>query len=73
MTAVAEAVRRSDTQRLTFDLSAAFEATEPAEARGITRDAVRMMVAYKSEQHRAMPTGFPSRHVSVMHTDSDLS
>ena len=27
------------------------EATEPPEARGITRDAVRMLVAYRSDQH----------------------
>jgi S-adenosylmethionine:tRNA ribosyltransferase-isomerase len=31
--------------RLTFDLPPALEATEPPEARGLTRDAVRMLVA----------------------------
>ncbi len=33
------------TGRLTFDLPAGLEASEPPEARGLTRDAVRMMVA----------------------------
>ena len=36
------------THRLTFDLPAELEAGAPAEARGLTRDAVRMMVAYGS-------------------------
>jgi S-adenosylmethionine:tRNA ribosyltransferase-isomerase len=35
------------TARLAFDLPPALEAAEPAEARGLTRDAVRMMVAYR--------------------------
>jgi S-adenosylmethionine:tRNA ribosyltransferase-isomerase len=34
-------------RRLQFDLPAILEAAEPPEARGITRDAVRMMVAHK--------------------------
>lgn len=33
--------------RLAFDLPAALEATEPAEARGTTRDSVRMLVAHR--------------------------
>ena len=33
--------------RLSFDLPPELEAREPAEARGLTRDAVRMMVAHK--------------------------
>ena len=35
--------------RLTFRLPTSLEASEPAEARGLTRDAVRMMVAYRSD------------------------
>ena len=35
-------------RRLSFDLPAHLEAAEPAEARGMTRDAVRMMVAERS-------------------------
>ncbi len=35
-------------ERYTYDLPAALEASEPAEARGLTRDAVRMLVAYRS-------------------------
>jgi S-adenosylmethionine:tRNA ribosyltransferase-isomerase len=36
--------------RLNFTLPAALEAGEPAEARGLTRDAVRMMVASRSSE-----------------------
>ena len=36
------------TTRLDFDLPPALEASEPPEARGLTRDAVRMMVAHRS-------------------------
>lgn len=35
-------------RRLSFELPAELEAGAPAEARGMTRDAVRMMVAYRS-------------------------
>jgi S-adenosylmethionine:tRNA ribosyltransferase-isomerase len=38
----------SPTRRLSFDLPAHLEAGEPAEARGMTRDAVRMLVAERS-------------------------
>jgi S-adenosylmethionine:tRNA ribosyltransferase-isomerase len=37
------------TGRLKFDLPTALEASEPPEARGLTRDAVRMMVARRSD------------------------
>ena len=37
------------THRLHFDLPPELEASVPPEARGITRDAVRLMVAYKSD------------------------
>jgi S-adenosylmethionine:tRNA ribosyltransferase-isomerase len=37
------------TRRLQFDLPADLEASVPPEARGITRDAVRLMVAYKND------------------------
>lgn len=37
----------TSTSRLNFDLPPALEAREPAEARGMTRDAVRMMVAHR--------------------------
>ena len=37
------------TTRLSFDLPPALEASEPPEARGLTRDAVRMMVARRSD------------------------
>jgi S-adenosylmethionine:tRNA ribosyltransferase-isomerase len=36
--------------RLTFDLPSELEAREPPEARGLTRDAVRMMVASRSSE-----------------------
>lgn len=38
------------TSRLSFDLPPALEAAEPPEARGLTRDGVRMMVAYRHDQ-----------------------
>ncbi|HEX4818991.1 MAG TPA: S-adenosylmethionine:tRNA ribosyltransferase-isomerase [Acidimicrobiales bacterium] len=37
------------TRRLHFELPTQLEASTPPEARGITRDAVRLMVAYKSD------------------------
>ena len=42
------APRLASTGRLAFDLPAHLEAHEPAEARGLSRDAVRMMVAERS-------------------------
>ena len=36
-------------ERFTYDLPAALEASEPPEARGLTRDAVRMLVTNKSD------------------------
>ncbi|HEY2815346.1 MAG TPA: S-adenosylmethionine:tRNA ribosyltransferase-isomerase [Acidimicrobiales bacterium] len=47
MTAVAD--ERPATGRMHFELPPALEASTPPEARGITRDAVRLMVAYKAE------------------------
>lgn len=44
MTALAE-----PTPRLGYDLPSALEASEPPEARGLTRDAVRMLVATKTD------------------------
>jgi S-adenosylmethionine:tRNA ribosyltransferase-isomerase len=38
------------TARLEFDLPSGLEAAEPPEARGLTRDAVRMMVATRSDE-----------------------
>jgi len=36
-------------ERLSFDLPPDLEASSPPESRGLTRDAVRMMVAYKRD------------------------
>ena len=41
--------------RYTYDLPAALEASEPPEARGLTRDAVRMLVAYREHRRRSFP------------------
>ncbi len=49
MTALADAAERPATGRVHFELPPELEASVPPEARGITRDAVRLMVAYKSE------------------------
>ena len=38
-------------ERLSFELPSSLEASAPAEARGMTRDGVRMMVAYRSDDH----------------------
>jgi len=48
MTMVADRAGRTD--RLRFTLPPQLEAPVPPEARGITRDAVRMMVAYRADQ-----------------------
>jgi S-adenosylmethionine:tRNA ribosyltransferase-isomerase len=47
MTAVADVLEPAN--RIRFELPPELEASVPPEARGITRDAVRLMVAYKSE------------------------
>src|SRR5204863_2390837 len=44
--------------RLDFTLPTDLEAAVPPEARGITRDAVRMMVAYRGEQRLVHTTFF---------------
>jgi S-adenosylmethionine:tRNA ribosyltransferase-isomerase len=43
------AVAAPRTDRLSFELPPALEASEPPEARGLTRDAVRMMVAHRHD------------------------
>jgi S-adenosylmethionine:tRNA ribosyltransferase-isomerase len=52
MTAVA-----TTSERYTYDLPGALEASEPPEARGLTRDAVRMLVAYRSSRS-LIPSSF---------------
>ena len=42
-------IEQPTTNRLRFELPHDLEASVPPEARGITRDAVRLMVAYKSD------------------------
>ncbi len=49
-TATAEGPVRAASGRLAFDLSPDLEATEPPEARGVPRDAVRLMVARGDER-----------------------
>src|SRR6478672_5634240 len=46
----AVAAAREPSQRVQFELPPELEASVPPEARGVKRDAVRLMVAYKSEQ-----------------------
>jgi S-adenosylmethionine:tRNA ribosyltransferase-isomerase len=52
----AAAAERDAPDRLAFDLPAALEASEPAEARGMTRDAVRMLVAERRSGRLAHST-----------------
>ena len=44
-------------ERYTYDLPEALEASEPPEARGLTRDAVRMLVSYR-ETGTIVPSSF---------------
>jgi S-adenosylmethionine:tRNA ribosyltransferase-isomerase len=45
------------TERFTFDVPETLEASEPPEARGLTRDAVRMLVSYR-RSGELVPTSF---------------
>src|SRR5712672_3654702 len=45
----AAALDRPPTGRVRFELPPELEASVPPEARGITRDAVRMLIAYKGD------------------------
>ena len=49
MTPATSAPALGGADRLTWDLPGALEASEPPEARGLTRDAVRMMVARRAD------------------------
>ncbi len=48
---------RTVPERYTYDLPGALEASEPPEARGLTRDAVRMLVSYR-ETGSIVPSSF---------------
>ena len=68
-----------EVEPFSFDLPPEFEATEPAEARGITRDAVRLMVAHTSTheiEHTAF-TDFPRQldrgDIVVVNTSQTLA
>jgi S-adenosylmethionine:tRNA ribosyltransferase-isomerase len=64
--------------RLTWDLPAALEASEPPEARGLTRDAVRMMVARRADlsvEHSTftlLPTFLEPGDVVVVNTSGTI-
>jgi S-adenosylmethionine:tRNA ribosyltransferase-isomerase len=79
MTALAEVEARPDVHRLQFELPPDLEAIEPAEARGITRDAVRMMVAYKNEARLVhatfseLPRFLDAGDLVVVNTSSTLA
>ena len=47
----------SPPERFTYDLPSDLEASEPPEARGLTRDAVRMLVTYRSDRS-VVPSSF---------------
>lgn len=67
------------TTAVAFSLPAALEASEPPEARGLTRDAVRMMVAYRSETRLVhstfslLPTFLEEGDVVVVNTSGTLA
>ena len=64
------------TGRLSFDLPAHLQAAEPAEARGLTRDAVRMLVAERGTGHLvhtsfgALPTFLRAGDLVVINTSA---
>ena len=66
------------TGRLRFELPAALEAGEPPEARGLTRDAVKMMVAHRSTGRLAhstftlLPTFLEPDDLLVINTSGTL-
>ena len=49
---------RPDRRGWRFDLPPELEAREPPEARGLTRDAVRMMVAHRADRHASTHSTF---------------
>lgn len=64
---------------LDFELPPELEASEPAEARGLTRDAVRLMVSYRSSQRivhvrfRDLPDFLQAGDVLVINTSGTLN
>ena len=70
--------RRTASGRLAFDLPTNLEAAEPPEARGLTRDAVRMMVAHRgtgSIEHRRfsmLPTLLQPGDLVVVNTSATI-
>jgi S-adenosylmethionine:tRNA ribosyltransferase-isomerase len=67
------------TAALAFSLPEALEAREPAEARGLTRDAVRMLVAYRREEtivhstFSLLPTLLDEGDLVVVNTSGTLA
>ena len=67
------------TTALSFPLPSALEASEPAEARGLTRDAVRMLVSYRGEQRLVhstfalLPTFLDEGDLVVVNTSGTLA
>lgn len=67
------------TTALGFSLPAALEASEPPEARGLTRDAVRMLVSYRSERRLVhstfslLPTFLDEGDLVVVNTSGTLA
>ncbi|HET6964671.1 MAG TPA: S-adenosylmethionine:tRNA ribosyltransferase-isomerase, partial [Acidimicrobiales bacterium] len=67
------------TARLSFDLPPELEASEPPEARGLTRDGVRMLVAYRSNgrlEHTTfalLPAFLDSRDLLVINTSGTMA
>ncbi len=64
---------------LDFDLPAALSASEPPEARGLTRDAVRLMISYRATDHvvhshfRDIPSFLAPGDVVVINTSATLN
>jgi S-adenosylmethionine:tRNA ribosyltransferase-isomerase len=72
-------IEQTNTRRLRFELPPHLEAATPPEARGITRDAVRLMVAYKSDNRLVhthfndLPRHLDSGDLVVVNTSGTLA
>jgi S-adenosylmethionine:tRNA ribosyltransferase-isomerase len=64
---------------LDFELAPSLEAHEPPEARGLTRDSVRMLVTYRSDDHivhahfRDLPLFLAAGDLIVVNTSGTLN
>jgi S-adenosylmethionine:tRNA ribosyltransferase-isomerase len=74
-----DALFKPSLEALDFDLPPALEASEPAEARGVARDAVRLMVSYRSDNRivharfHDLPNFLQAGDVLIVNTSGTLN